>query len=509
MKRFNTSGPNIPEEHYTIERVNLIKKGIELVESKRYFTIWAPRQTGKSTYFGQLAGKLEKMGYKVAHINFENYKTGLYKTFIDRLKRKLAEFWKLKFTGKTIQEIFEQIESNQNKKLVLIIDEVEGINQEYFGEFLHSIRNAYHSRQNHSLKSVILVGVSNIVGVVSDNASPFNIADNLNVPYFTDDEVFELLKQHETETGQLFEEKVKHKICQITANQPGLVNGFAQKLTTDYPDKNILTFDDYLEVEHWYLNVAIDKNFSNILNKAKEYRSFVERLLFTEEKIPFKIDRESIKLLHINGLIKEDENHYVTFWVPFYKKRLYNAFYPYSNGEKADILRSFAVSQLFDKADKLNLNKLISGYKAYVKRRGFNVFREKDETGNYQSIKESALIYSFETYIQAFLQVVDGKSYREADTGLGKSDLIINVKSTEYLIESKIYYYESQFLKGKKQLAYYCQSLGLTNGIYLVFCPNNVNYSETITEKTEIIYFEGTEPVEVSTYLIEFDETKW
>jgi len=39
MKRFNTSGPNIPEDHYTIVRTDLIKKGIELVERKRYFTI--------------------------------------------------------------------------------------------------------------------------------------------------------------------------------------------------------------------------------------------------------------------------------------------------------------------------------------------------------------------------------------------------------------------------------------------------------------------------------------
>jgi len=289
------------------------------------------------------------------------------------------------------------------------------------------------------------------------------------------------------------------------------VNGFAQKLTTDYPDKKLLTYDDYLKVEHWYLNVAIDKNFSNILNKAKEHRSFVERLLFTEDKIPFKIDRESIKLLHTNGLIKEDENHYVTFWVPFYKKRLYDAFYPYTNGEKTDILRSIAVSELFDTNNKLNLDKLISGYKEYVKRRGFNVFREKDESGKYQSIKESALIYSFETYIQAFLQVVDGKSYREADTGLGKSDLIINVHSTEYLIESKIYYYESQFLKGKKQLAYYCQSLGLINGIYLVFYPNNMNFPQTIAEKMEIVEIpEGSgQAVNISTYLIEFDESKW
>jgi len=503
MKRFNTSGPNIPEEHYTIERTDLIKKGIELVESKRYFTIWAPRQTGKSTYFRQLAEKLNEKGYKVAHINFENYKNADEETFLERFVGEVNEFWDTKFVITSISKIFYEIEKLKGQNFVLIIDEVEGINPDFFGNFLHSIRNAYHSRQKHSLKSVILVGVSNIVGVVSDNASPFNISDNLNVPYFTDKEVYDLLQQHESETGQKFDEKVKQKIIQITANQPGLVSGFAQKLVEDFPQNNI-TINEYLKVEDWYLTEAIDKNFANILNKAKEQRNFVERLLFTEEKIPFDIDRESIKLLHTNGLLKKDENGFVTFWVPFYKKRLYKAFYPYTNGEKTTILRNFVVSELFDENKKLLPEKLISGYKAYVKRRGFNVFREKDETGKYKSLKESALIYSFETYIQAFLQVVDGKSYREADTGLGKSDLVINVNSEEYLIESKIYYYEKQFLKGKQQLAYYCNSLGLKQGIYLVFCPNNIKYPQSIIEDREEI-----ENVQISTFLIEFDETKW
>ncbi len=522
MRKFNTSGPNISAKHYTIERTDLIKKGIDLVKDERYFTIWAPRQTGKSTFFGQLTEKLKDQGYKVAPINFENYENLPERSFLKRFALKLKEYWNENFDRLNIGDIFLKIENLSNQKYVLIIDEVEGINQKYFGDFLHSIRNAYHSRENHCLKSVILVGVSNIVGVVSDNAScsateipifrdTFNIADNLNVPYFTDDEVFKLLGQHESETGQLFADNVKHKISNITANQPGLVNGFAKKLIEDYPDKELITYDDYLKVEDWYLTEAIDKNFSNILNKAKKERNLVERLLFTEEKIPFKIDRDSIKLLHTNGLIKKDENGYVSFWVPFYKKRLYDAFYPYSNGEKASILRSIVVSELFDTHNNLNLNNLITGYKNYVKRRGFNVFREKDEKGNYQSIKESALIYSFETYIQAFLQVIDGKSYREADTGLGKSDLIINVKSTEYLLESKIYYYESLFLKGKKQLAYYCQSLGVSNGIYLVFCPNNVNYSQRVKEEIESIENpEGSgQFVQISTYLIDFDETKW
>ncbi len=229
MRKFNTSGPNIPKKHYTIQRTDLIEKGIELVKDERYFTIWAPRQTGKSTYFRQLSECLEKQDYKVAHINFENYKKEPLKSFLSRLSWKLEEFWNENFENKTIGEIFQKIEKNKKDKYVLIIDEVEGINKEYFGTFLHSIRNVYHSRDNHCLKSVIFVGVSNIVGVVSDNASPFNIADNLNVPYFTDEEVLELIGQHETETGQLFDEKVKQKISEITANQPGLVEATCRK----------------------------------------------------------------------------------------------------------------------------------------------------------------------------------------------------------------------------------------------------------------------------------------
>ena len=512
MRYFNTSGPNISSQHYTIERKDLIIKGIQLVEKERYFTIWAPRQTGKSTYFGQLAQKLKEQGYKVAHINFENYKNASLNSFIYELAKNFKEYWNIDLRKETeIAKIFSLISEIKDAKFALIIDEVEGINSEYFGDFLHSIRNAYHSRQNHCLKSVILIGVSNIVGVVSDNASPFNISDNLNVPYFTDEEVFELLGQHETETGQFFDEKVKNKICQITANQPGLVNGFAKKIVDDYPDKKTIIYEDYLKVEDWYLNVAIDKNFSNILNKAKEERQFVERLLFTEDKIPFKIDRPSIKLLHTNGLIKKDEDGFVAFWVPFYKKRLFDAFYPYTNGEQSVITRSIYGPDYFTDSGEFKLEKLIETYKEYVKRRGFNVFREKDETGKYKSLKEAALIYSFETYIHAFITQTDGKIYREPSTGLGRSDMIINVNNREYLIETKIYHSYKQFIDGKKQLAYYCQTIGVNKGAYLVFCPNDINYRDTIKEQTEPIesHASSGQVVDITTYLISYDETKW
>ena len=501
MRYFNTSGPNIIKDHYTLKRTNLIDEGADKIYRSRYFTIWAPRQTGKSTYFRLLADKLETEGYKVAYVNFENYKEATLASFLYHFVVNLRNFWKIDYSGHTLQDIFTKISEIQDQKLVLIIDEVEGINPDFFGQFLHSIRNAYHSRTNHGLKSVVLVGVSNIIGVVQDNASPFNITDNLNVPFFTNEETLELLGQHEAETGQLFDPSVKAKISEITANQPGLVNGFAAKLIENNPKKPVIDYDDYLLVEDWYLTEAIDKNVTNIVNKASQYRPFIERLLFTEAKVLFQINREPIKFLFVNGIIKKDPQGFVIFWVPLYQKCLHSTFYPYLNGEQNRIQRNIDIGEYFTPEGTLYMPKVIEKYKEYAQKRGFRYFLEHDKEGNAISIKEAALMYSFETYINAFLGVVGGKSYIEAHTNLGRTDMTINIDGQEAVIESKVYHNITQFNKGKAQVAYYANRMGLTTATYLVFVDSEVTHKDVIEEP---IFFKDKN-VLVTTYLIRYD----
>jgi len=500
MRQFNTSGPNMPEKHYTLLRPELMETGMDLVHDNQYFTIWAPRQTGKSTYFILLAKTLEKEGYGVVWINFEGYATTPVITFMKMLVGDMNKFWGTDFEVTNISDVFRRIRDITDKKLVLIIDEVEGINKAYFNSFLHEIRSVYHTRDRHALKSVILVGVSNITGIIQDNASPFNVTNNLAIPFFTDEETFELLAQHETETEQLFEEKVKGKIVEITANQPGLVNGFARKLVMEYSDKKEITYEDYMFVEDWYINQSIDKNVSNIVNKAKKHRAFVEHLLFTENDIEFKIDRPAIKELHVNGLIRRDENGQVIFWVPLYQKKLYNTFYPYTNGERSRIAGTMLADAYLTKDGKIDFDKLIDKYKKHIQLRSFRPYREKDENGNFKSIKEAAMIYSFETFISIFIQEIEGKSYREAFVSLGNSDLIINVKGIEYLIEAKKYYSPRLFIKGKSQLAYYANRKEIEESVYIVFISNEIQI-EGIEEAKETI-----DGVEVKTYLIRYDE---
>jgi hypothetical protein len=502
MKSFNTSGPNIPSQHYTLTRSDLIEQGVKLVMESRYFTIWAPRQTGKSTYFRLLKDEIEKQGFVFMHINVENYKGETLQGFLDKLQ---VELNKVGFDAPvfdTFPRLSNYLETVNDRQLLFIIDEIEGLNPELFGQFLHTIRNLYHSRESHCLKSVVLVGVSNIVGIVNDNASPFNIADNLHVPYFTQEEVRELLNQHSTATKQVFEIEVADKIFEITAGQPGLVNGFAYQLVNRYSNNPVVDMKAYYVVEDWYMTEAIDKNVSNILNKAEKYRSFLEMLLFSETDVPFKINRPAIKALHTNGVIRKDKDGMVEFWVPLYKKSLFDAFYPYTNGEQGEIRASLDTFTFFDTKGNLDILKLINHYKTYTAKRGFKVFIEKNKKGQ-KVLKESGLIYSFETFLAAFVAEAEGRSYREADAGLGKSDLIVYLNNQEYLFETKKYYSPTKFRNGKKQLAHYARGLGLDKAVYLVFTPNHIEYPDTVIEGTEMI-----EGMAISIYLVPYDEVK-
>ena len=499
IRDFNTSGPNNQVEHYTLERQDLIVKGLKLVHKSRYFTIWAPRQTGKSTYFRLLAEALKKEGYKVAHINVESFQNTTETFVCDFISRKLTNQWGIPIAAPTFAELYDAFDRLLDEKCVFVIDEVDDLNPALFGQFLHAIRNTYHSREFHAVKSVILVGVSNITGVVQDNASPFNISESLQIDYFTKDEVFELFGQHETETGQLFEAVVKEKIYNITAGQPGLVNGFGAKLVELFRDKPVIDYLDYLVVEDWYLFKTLDKNVANIINKAKTHQKILEELLFLERRTRFDIDKESIRFFHINGLIKYDADGFITFWVPLYKKRLQKYFYPVMNGEAENIQNDIWLENYLTPDKKVDFDKIIRNYQAYAQKRGFRYFIEYDEDDKPKGLREAALIYSFETYIQAFLLAFEGQSYLEPHVALGRSDLIVNIANNEIVIESKVFYDWVRFLKGKTQLAYYIKSLGLDKGIYLVFVNKNVT-NPNVLENEETI-----EGVVLTTYIVRYD----
>ena len=123
---FNTSGPNIPDQHYTLMRDELVAEGLDLVENDRYFTISAPRQSGKSTYFHLLADRLRKDGYKVLQMSVESYQGVAESYFLNRIAEQLFEQTGFSIAPQRISELEGAFAKIKEGKLVLIIGEIEG-----------------------------------------------------------------------------------------------------------------------------------------------------------------------------------------------------------------------------------------------------------------------------------------------------------------------------------------------------------------------------------------------
>jgi len=59
-KTFQTAGPIIPSENYFVERREETADLISRIEHGKYIVIFAPRQTGKTSFFRQALDKLSE-----------------------------------------------------------------------------------------------------------------------------------------------------------------------------------------------------------------------------------------------------------------------------------------------------------------------------------------------------------------------------------------------------------------------------------------------------------------
>lgn len=486
MRRFNSSGACDPEKHYTIMRQTLVSRGETLVDQGRYFTIFAPRQAGKTTYFQLLFRQLVTQSYTPIWINFESLKTvsrdKFYYTLNRLLHRELGEFGiHTDFVIQDqidLQEFFERIYQT-DQRIVLVIDEFEDIPDSVRSEVMHALRALYQQRRHHGLHSVILVGVSTVAELVVSSASPFNVVDELKIPYFTFAQTENLIQQYVTESGQPFKQDVIHAIYSNTQGQPGLIGGICQYLVEEVvTDRSKpITMDTFYPTLKHFLTARFDKNILNIVQKAREKQDFMLRVLFDDTPIPFTIDNPDIAYLYAHGVIDNVDGE-IEIVVPLYSKRLITAFRPHINGEAQHYLTVNDTFQDYLTDDGLNLHAAILKYREYIRRRGFRAF-------DTEQLKEGAWHYSLDGFLHFFIERVGGDTFIEVPTGRGRTDILILYQSQKYIVETKIYTDEKYFQDGKYQLADYLDSEQLQEGYYVVF-SNAHSETDTLEFDEEI-----------------------
>ncbi len=481
MRRFNTSGPCNPDLHYTVMRQALIAKGQILVDQGRYFTLFAPRQSGKTTYFQLLFRNLQERGYLPLWISFESLKTATRAEFYGALQWYLQrEFSQAGI--KVEQTIANQIDlqfylaevSKQSKPIVLVLDEFEDMPDEVRSELLHTFRALYQKRDFHKIHALMLVGVSTIAELVVSSASPFNSVDQLEIPYFTVAEVEELIGQYVSESGQPFDLDVIKAIADNTQGQPGLVSALCQYLVDEVVTEHSqpVTMDAFYTTLKHFLTERQDKNILNIVRKAKEKSAFMMRLLFDQTPVPFTIHDPTIAYLSANGVIENIAGN-VEIPVPLYSKCVITAFRPLINGEASDYGIAFDTLGEYVTKGRLNLKALLQSYREYVQRRGFHAF-------DTEQLKVGAWHYSLDGFIHFFIQRAGGDTLVEVPSGRGRTDILILFKGQKHIIETKIYSDMGYFQEGKQQLAAYLHSEGLVEGYYVVF-SNRHRVSDTLS----------------------------
>jgi len=495
-RAFETRGPVYKDRNYVVPRTAEIADLVERIKKGRYIVIFAPRQTGKTTFFRWALDALtaEDPTYFPVQLNFETFSNVSVEVFYDGLQRRIHEEVILEFQRResTVDEKFQQFLENYplkdhasfraflqelashlgNRKVAIIIDEFDGIPREALSNFLHTLREIYLSRApDRCPYSVGIVGVKSITQLNYDRSiSPFNIQDEFALPNFTLEQVRELLRQYTDEVGQAFAPEVIESIHKQTAGQPFLVNRMAQILTEEMeiPLSETITLKHF-EVAHRRIldepNVHLSHLTTNIRRNAR-FEPLLMGICLKERGVPFNLRNELISELATYGVLKKGEDGFCEIANPIYQYNSVQTFQPLFNGLEDEYLPEDTDAGFLDYLTpdgKINMRELLANFRDFIARAGYRIL-EVPETP--QEFVGQYLLFA---YLDIFVRQVRGFMYVEVRTGRGQMDLIILHSGEKYIVETKIWGGKSLYQAGKSQLAAYLKSEGAKAGYYIVF----------------------------------------
>ncbi|MEA3386518.1 MAG: AAA-like domain-containing protein [Thermodesulfobacteriota bacterium] len=488
-RMFEDSGVVDPRMSYHVELENVVNTKHQdiktMIDLGRYFSIFAPRQSGKTTFFECLSSELEKdQTYTAILLSFQDYKNLQSNRFYQLIQKDIYNQLTNRLNAVNcpkldaikayldshnltdhicFRELFEDLNRIiEFKKIVIFIDEFDGIPIDELENFLTTLRELYQrykKQTDKALYSVGLVGIRNITKLIVGGVSPFNIADQVKLPPFTLKNVRDLYSQYTEETNQPFTEDAVKKVFDETAGQPWLVNRLGTILTVDIKPETAdpITADD-VEKATDILLYEENSHFDNITEKAKQYKeTFIDIVFNGVEYIPGD-EEQSLLLTH--GLIKaEGKNIRVSSTI--YKKRFAMTFFRDVAG-KVDV--SFVRYYLPD--GNLNMERILIDFEKYIAQIGAAAFystnKPMEVTGKFQ----------LTAWLYQFVSEGTGELYYESRTGLGIMDIMLIYKSNKYIIETKVKRYSGTVDEALEQLAEkYLLPEKVSHGYIVIFDP--------------------------------------
>ena len=500
IRKFSSYGPVSKKTNYYVPREETVSRAYDQLtgedpeEGGHFFTVWAPRQTGKSWVMREVMIRLYHEGkYDVAKINLEAIKDnndGLVGAnyIIEELNRIL---------NKTIPELTDVrnfarifVPEYFKRPLILILDEFDALEDITIQELVSRFRDIYLKRKDNTstdshnpflLHGLALIGVRSVLGIQNQKGSPFNIQRSLFIPNLTYDEMKSMYDWYTQDSGQEVEKEVLDELYFETNGQPGLISWFGELLTETYnPGKDKpISWIDWKKVYARATAILPNNTILNLISKAKqpEYKPIVLELFRTDEKMIFRFDDNELNFLYTNGVFDYEEvqgqtdaefRYYTKFSCPFVQKRLFNHFSyeifehigaPYKPFE--DLSDSITDTDLY-------LKNILRRYEQYLKKNKDWLLKDAPRRSDMR-IYEAIFHFNLYRFVFEFLLSCKARVYPEFPTGNGKVDLFVFYQDKKYLIEVKSFSDIYGFREAVKQSAAYAKHTGLQHITLAVF----------------------------------------
>lgn len=522
-KIFNTTAVCIPEKHYMVNIDKRLEEIKNLVDGENYFTINCARQYGKTTTLRALSQYLLQDYYVVSldfqtlgNAEFESENTfslSFARVFLkafsrnqlhitDSLQSALEELRhniSQRSSFYTMLPLFENLSAicaASEKPVVLMIDEVDSAtNNQVFLDFLAQLRAYYIERDiQPTFQSVILAGVYDVKNLrrklrpEDDHKvnSPWNIAADFEIDMsFSKSDIAGMLREYEADyhTGMDLNE-MAGLLYDYTSGYPFLVSRLCKLIdekvsTTDsFPSKSdAWTKSGFHEAVRKILS---EKNtlFESLIGKLTAYpelNQMLRTLLFTGRTIAYDTDNPDMDTATMFGFIK-NQNGTVAIANRIFETRLYNKYLAEANMQQQGIYKA----SLQDKSQfiingHLDMRRVLEKFVEHF----HSLYGNRDR----QFLEDEGRAY-FLLYLRPIINGT-GNYYIESQTrDLRRTDVIVDYRGEQYIIEMKIWHGQEYHTRGETQLMEYMDDYRVKTGYMLSF---NFNQKKTIGVR-EIVF---------------------
>lgn len=454
-RTFEKSGPVNPEASYLVSIKNVSNSDNQdiktMVDLGRYFSMFAPRQSGKTTFLEEFCVQLHRdPAYVAIILCFQDYNSLNKKEFYSEIERELYDQLRNRLTDVgcekaevvnrfldnhhlknhiSFRRLFEELNRIiQFKKIVIFIDEFDGIPIKELENFLTSLRKLYlkYKRvKQKALYSIGLVGIRNVTKLIVGGVSPFNIADQVDLPSFSLENVRDLYNQYTEETNQPFTENAIKKIHEETAGQTWLVNRLGTILTVNIKPETVEPIDEQ-DVEEAIQNLLKERNyhFDNLYEKAKLYKETFVEIVF--DNVEYDPDDEDQTWLEQYGLVRNKDGHAVVTNT-IYQSRYIKTFF-----KEAKAYEDISLQEYVLPGDRLDMRRILLNFEQYITQIGVRAFYKEDKP--YEKTGQFLLT----AWLYQFVRGGEGDLRYEVSSGLGRMDILLTYKKRKYIIETKL-----------------------------------------------------------------------